>query len=699
MPTGVNRAWRVVLVGWVLTAALRPFASYAQDAGVPEPDALEASSREPSHETVVRARQPERSASEVVVPQEILKATPRTSSTDVLRLVPGLVASQHSGGGKAHQLFLRGFDAAHGQDVELNVAGLPVNEPSHIHALGYADTNFLIPEAIREIRVYEGAYRAWQSDFAIAGTVRFELGLPEDGVLLSGRLGQFGERRLLLGVRPAMGPSTFAALDLEQNGGFGPQRAHQRASFLSQLELPLTPGGQATLRAVVGSYAARFHAAGVLPEADVLSGQRGFFDAATTRQGGAASRHQALLGLTVRGGGATTTLELFGIASDLRLRHNFTGYRLDGRGDGQEQSHDALTLGARAGYVRHLLLGGHGFRLELGLGGRRDGVEQTQRRYREADATFWRDEIDAQLTQSSGFGHAELSTTFGRWAAFVGGRADALSFDVFDALAFEEKRSYDGQGYARAAFGVHWGLKAGLERRVGEALRLFLNYGDGFRSPQARSLADGERAPFVNVRGAEVGALYARERWSLQGSGFGTYVEDDVFFDHAVGTTVSTGATGRAGASLVALVRPNDAFVFMGSATYAHAAVLSRRTLLPYFAPLVGRLDAGYERPVSIGGARITPLAGVAFTFIGPRPLPFDERSRSVALVDLRAGLRYRALTLQLDMRNALDTRWRDGEFVYSSRFDPSAVASLVPARHFTAGYPRMASLTLEVQL
>lgn len=35
----------------------------------------------------------------------------------MLQLTPGLVIAQHAGGGKAEQIFLRGFDADHGTDV------------------------------------------------------------------------------------------------------------------------------------------------------------------------------------------------------------------------------------------------------------------------------------------------------------------------------------------------------------------------------------------------------------------------------------------------------------------------------------------------------------------------------------------------------------------------------------------------------
>ncbi|WP_420821705.1 TonB-dependent receptor [Pyxidicoccus trucidator] len=684
--------------------AQSPAPTEAPATAATDAQATATSEPQPTSTTVVRGTRPTQSASEVTLGRDILDAAPRTSAVDLLRAVPGLVASQHSGEGKAHQLFLRGFDALHGQDVELDVGGLPVNEVSHIHALGYADTNFVIPEVVQALEVTEGSYRASQGDFAVAGTVRMDLGVEEPGVHLAGTLGQFGQRRLVATVRPGDDEGTFAAVELGQGRGYGSQRGYGRASLLAQATAKLGEG--LTVRALGGSYVTRFDSPGVVREDDLLAGRSTFFSPSTSRQGGNVSRHQLLLGVELpRTGKGRTKLEVFGILTDLRLRNNFTGYRVDVRGDGLEQTNDGSTLGARAEHRRNVTAFGRPVALELGLGARRDGVEQTQRRYRESDGTFFSDEVDARITQTDVWGWAEGRMSLGRWALRLGGRADALGVEVFDALAFSDPRFYDGRGYSRSAFGMHLGAKAGVEYALGdgaEAWRLFASYGDGFRSPQARSLSEGERAPFVAVRGAELGARRDGERWAAQVSLFGSQVENDFFFDHTVGSTVYTGETLRSGVSAAVQARPLPGLVAALSATLAHAYVTKTDTLLPYFAPLVARADVGWERPVTwawLGGTGATFSVGTGLTLLGPRPLPFDERSRTVFLADAYTAVRRGELGLRLEVKNALDSRWRDGEFVYSSRFDPESAPSLVPARHFTAGSPRQASLTLEVHL
>src|SRR2546422_847846 len=87
-----------------------------------------------------------------------MRLRPRESSQELLRLTPGLLIAQHAGGGKAEQIFLRGFDADHGTDVAISVDGVPVNMVSHAHGQGYADLHWLIPEIVEDVDVHKGPY-------------------------------------------------------------------------------------------------------------------------------------------------------------------------------------------------------------------------------------------------------------------------------------------------------------------------------------------------------------------------------------------------------------------------------------------------------------------------------------------------------------------------------------------------------------
>jgi outer membrane receptor protein involved in Fe transport len=103
-----------------------------------------------------------------------LHIRPRQSSQELLGVAPGVVIAQHAGGGKAEQIFVRGFDADHGTDVALQVDGTPVNMVSHAHGQGYSDLHFLIPEIVKRVTVRKGPYAAEDGDFATGASLSFE---------------------------------------------------------------------------------------------------------------------------------------------------------------------------------------------------------------------------------------------------------------------------------------------------------------------------------------------------------------------------------------------------------------------------------------------------------------------------------------------------------------------------------------------
>ena len=104
------------------------------------------------------------------------------------RTVPGLIVTQHSGTGKANQMFLRGFNLDHGTDFATWVDGMPVNLPTHGHGQGYTDLNFLIPELVERLEYRKGAYYAEVADFSSAGAadLRPSTRCPQ-GIVKAGR--------------------------------------------------------------------------------------------------------------------------------------------------------------------------------------------------------------------------------------------------------------------------------------------------------------------------------------------------------------------------------------------------------------------------------------------------------------------------------------------------------------------------------
>src|SRR5262245_45963613 len=167
----------------------------------------------PTETVTVRASRPISAASEDTVRGRDIALRPIASPSDLLRVTPGLVIAQHAGGGKADQIFLRGFDADHGTDVAVSVDGVPDNLVSHAHGQGYADLHWLIPETVDGAEVRKGPYFADLGDFGTAGAANFVTRDRFDRAFAGVEAGEFGTRRILAYGSPRLGRGGTGAWD------------------------------------------------------------------------------------------------------------------------------------------------------------------------------------------------------------------------------------------------------------------------------------------------------------------------------------------------------------------------------------------------------------------------------------------------------------------------------------------------------
>src|SRR5690606_881076 len=108
-------------------------------------------------------------ASEGAIAGADLAVRPLLRVAELLEAVPGMIAVQHSGSGKANQYFLRGFNLDHGTDFTTLIDDVPMNLRTHGHGQGYLDVNGLMPETVERIDFRKGPYRADLGDNALAG--------------------------------------------------------------------------------------------------------------------------------------------------------------------------------------------------------------------------------------------------------------------------------------------------------------------------------------------------------------------------------------------------------------------------------------------------------------------------------------------------------------------------------------------------
>jgi iron complex outermembrane receptor protein len=644
-------------------------------------------------ETIIRTRRlTSPRAVEVPVRREGL-AIGGASAAALLSLVPGVFVSQHAGQGKAPQLFLRGFDVEHGQDIEVRVEGVPLNEAGNIHGQGYADTTFIPIELVRHLTLHEGVADARQGDFAVAGSIDHSLGLASPGVVASGTLGSFGLRRIFVGGRPAgASPHTFVGGEFIASDDFGPARAFSRVNLLGGIEQPVLPGIEAFAFAATSTSEAQ--SAGVVRLDDRAIADLdddALFAAAVPGQGLRAQRHLASLRLRRKGALSTTTLQTSASLRRLQLRHNFTGRLLFDEGDTVLQTTDSTMVMARAEHEERLMLFDRVQQLRVGTEARGDVVDAIQRRLRD-DGTVHRDEVDARFD----LGHlglwADTTVRPSSWSRIhLGARLEGVAFRTADHTEANRVRTTTGAVFAP---------RVGLEIDIVDDVDINASYGEGFRTPPPLALADGETPPLTVVRTSEVGVVVERAApgasLTARASGFVTHVAADRVFDHATASSLFVGPSLRTGAQAFVDVVVDGAGV-TASATATRAA-FPDGGVVPFAPPLVLRLDGFVETPpFAVGLLDVVGRAELGTGLVSARPLPFGDTADPVVLVDGAVSIRAGGVRVGLEGANLTDARVADGVFVYASRFEGDD--SRVPARHITAASPRLLQLTLTLTL
>ncbi len=653
-------------------------------------DAAEGPDAAAPGETVIRTRRPPPPRAVEVPVRRSGLAVGGASAASLLSLVPGVFVSQHAGQGKAPQLFLRGFDAEHGQDVEVRLEGVPLNEAGNLHGQGYADTTFVPIELVQRLRLDEGVADVRQGDFAVAGSIDHDLGLASPGLVARGSLGSFGLRRLFLGARPTgSSEKTFLGAEHVAGDGFGPARAFARTSLLGGIEEEILPALTAFVFAATSTSSAESAGVVRLDDRRITDlDDDALFAASRPGQGLQAERHLGALRLRHKAGLSSTTVQTSWSRRRLALRHDFTGTLLFDDGDAMAQTSATDTFTLRAEHDVGVMLADAMQRLRIGSEARGDLVAARQSRLRD-DGRPHTDEVDARFA----LGHlgvwvdADVRPT--PWLLLRPGlRLEGVAFDVDNRLDATTRRTMGGVIAPRLA----------AVAKASDDVDISASYGEGFRSPPPLALADGERPPLTIVRTGELGVqqrrVAAHGGLTARASVFVTHVESDRVFDHATSTSLFVGPSLRTGAQgFVDVVV--DGVGVTASATATDARFIAGGAV-PFAPPLVARLDAFAERTVIVvAGLDVVGRVEFGASLVGDRPLPFGERADPVALIDGAVSAKVGVATIAIEALNVTDARVADGVFVYASRF--AADDSRVPARHITAASPRLAQLTLSL--
>lgn len=643
--------------------------------------------------TVTRRERPTLSSSRIS--SRDISSIPRRTAEDVLSLVPGLTLVQHGSEGKGHQFFLRGFDAVHGADMELTLDGVPVNEWSNVHAQGYIDLGFVVPEVIASVDVTKGPFNIEQGAFAMAGSAAYELGVPltDRGLKVSYTLGNTWRHRGLLTYSPTAGDGgDFIAIEGLEDAGFGQNRGIRRGAVLGRVRLFDSPT-TGTLSAFGSAYSARFDLPGALRSEDVDAGRIGFYDTYDPTSEGRSDR--ALLAVVYALGDSEHGLHArsyFGYRR-LELLENFTGYLLDPvAGDRREQRHESWNVGFdMTGSVRLA----SAWRLGAGAGARADMFDQHQDH---VGAFGERLERERELSALQALGGARVALDWRPSAGlrFVGGaRVDLASITP-------EQSSAPGAESPKILYAVSPRLRVEARPALGTAV--FFSYGRGFRPPEARALSGaapertgitedlyiGGDPTMTQTHSFELGGRW-QDATRVIGVGmttFVTFVQRESIYDHVSGITLELNATRRIGAELELSSHPFEWLALSADASWVDARFVGSDNPIPLVPPLAGGGRATLGREL---GAR----AGLRVFALAPRPLPHGARGATLLGTEATLGYHWPSFWLDAELENLLDLELREGEYHYASAWRPGEPASQLPVLHYVAGPPFTARLSL----
>ncbi len=304
-------------------------------------------------EIAVVGEKPVAASSQQFIPDKEIVLQPQGRPAQVLRLIPGMVAVEHSGGaGKADQYFLRGFDADHGTDVAFFADGMPINLRTHAHVQGYTDLNFIIPETIEGIDVAKGAYLPDIGDFATAGAINFKTRQVVQEGIAQATGGEFDTQRYVLMFSPTKDKvkTLFAVENYYTNGPFEHDNRYLRTNVLGKLTTSFPGRDEFSLKGTFQK--SKWNASGEIPLRAVDAGTLDRFGAIDPTEGGSTLRATGVMNYSYD---TTTNGRFFADAYAqyyrLDLFSNFTLFLNDPvNGDGVQQADRRVMYGGHVGY-------------------------------------------------------------------------------------------------------------------------------------------------------------------------------------------------------------------------------------------------------------------------------------------------------------------------------------------------------------
>jgi hypothetical protein len=613
-----------------------------------------------------------------------LNLQPVRSAQDLLRLVPGLFIAQHQGGGKAEQIFLRGFDADHGTDVNISFDDMPVNMVSHAHGQGYADMHFIIPETVAGYDFGKGVYYADKGDFTTAGYVAYHTINALDHDMIKIEAGQYrnvriaGMFNLLSSKAGDRGQSAYMAAEgLYFDGPYGYPEHFNRGNIFGKFVTPLgrtgQPGVASKLTIELSTLSSPWRASGEIPDRAVGEGYlKNRFGVIDSAQGGNTTRSNAIVKLRTR---MNNQLTLDNMAWYSRyyfnLISNFTFYYYYPEAGDEFRQHENRNQFGYMGKLSHKCwFGPATLTSTAGWGFRDDRVAPSFVAHSLKGDMILNYINLGKIRELNSNGYLDETLQLGKWLINAGVRMDYLHF-YFDNQAPSSDTSaniYLGKN-PRVGSAVVC-PKLNVQFTVGPALQFYVKLGKGFHSNDAHIVVDNSGVQVLPAAyGAEIGSNWKPlPRLFVNIAYWYLYLQQEFTFGQDLGDQeVSPGGkTRREGIDFSARYQLLDWLFANVNLDLARPRAVDAPKGQQYL-PLAPTFTSTAALDFHFAGGW---NGGLSYRYLHNRPADAGNQLTALGyfITDLAVNYTRKKYEIGLSIENALNQQWNESQFEYVSR-------------------------------
>ena len=615
---------------------------------------------------------------------------PINNSQEILRSVLGLFIGQHAGGGKAEQLFIRGFDVDHGTDVSISVDGIPVNMVSHAHGQGYADLHFVIPEFIDKVNFDKGPYFAEKGNFTTAGFVDFKTKDFLENNFAKLEVGQFKTYRGVLGLnllknnKEIKDHSLFLATEAYFTDGYfdSPQDFNR---FNGMLKYHGKLNDNNFLTAYLSGLSSKWNASGQIPDRAIEDGTIGWFGAIDDNEGGKTSRYNFTANMkSYLNNGGKFTNQIFYSKYQFELYSNFTFFLNDPiNGDQIRQKEDRNLYGFNSTYEKSTKIFGFKSETIAGIQLRYDDVNDLELS-RTKDRTI--------TTEALKFGDVNEMNFGAFWSQKI---ALNQNFDITPSIRFDYFDNQYNDKLLQQKLKSNSNIfspKLRMNYRFNENVQLYSYFGKGFHSNDTRvAVVENGKKVLPPALGADFGGVFKiGKKLILQSAVWYLWLDQEFVYVGDEAVVEEGGKTERMGIDITAryeIYQNWFADFNLSIAKPRSLNVPADENLIPLAPKLVSTGGITYRKEMGFNGS-------LRYRLMGDRPANEDNSvvAKGYFVWDGTVNYTTKKWELGVSVQNIFNVKWKETQFDTESRLynEIQPVSEI----HFTPGTPFFGKLS-----